>query len=74
MENAVLVFEEMVGKGYVPNSTAYSVLVRGLCHAGEMDGALEFMERMKYNEWEANVQMYNIVICYFCDAGEKKRR
>ena len=29
---------------------------------------------MKYNEWEANVQMYNIVICYFCDAGEKKRR
>ncbi|KAK7830227.1 pentatricopeptide repeat-containing protein [Quercus suber] len=55
VENVVLVFEEMVGKGYVPNLMAYSVLVRGLCHTGEMDKALEFMGRMKDDEWELNV-------------------
>ena len=49
------------------------MLVRGLCHAGEMDSALDFMGRMKDNKWEPNVQMYNIGIRYFCDVGEKKK-
>ena len=28
---------------------------------------------MKDDEWESNVQMYNIGIRYFCDVGEKKK-
>ncbi|GLT95473.1 hypothetical protein SLE2022_131530 [Rubroshorea leprosula] len=60
----------MVSKGYVPNSTTYNVLIRGLCHAGQMSRAVEFMERMKDDECEPNVQTYNIVIRHYCDAGE----
>ncbi|KAM1585860.1 hypothetical protein ACFX1Z_038650 [Malus domestica] len=35
-----------------------------------MDRALAFLDRMKDDECEPNVQTYNVVIRYFCDAGE----
>ena len=60
----------MLKKGYVPNSTTYNVVIRGLCRARKMDEAMEYVIRMKDDECEPNVQMYNILIRYQFDAGE----
>ncbi|KAL3748254.1 hypothetical protein ACJRO7_009486 [Eucalyptus globulus] len=40
VENAILVFE-VLRKGYVPNSITYNLVIRGPCHAGHMDRAVE---------------------------------
>ncbi|KAF2301439.1 hypothetical protein GH714_024126 [Hevea brasiliensis] len=55
----------------------YATVIHGLGVAGEiksskgeMQRALAFTERMKYDECKANVQTYNILIRYFCDSGE----
>lgn len=69
VENAVVVFEEMLRKGYVPNATTYNVLIRGLCHAGKMDLAIEYMDKMK-DDCDPTIQTYNVVIRYCCDDGE----
>ncbi|CAJ1979184.1 unnamed protein product [Sphenostylis stenocarpa] len=71
VENAVVVFEELVRKGLcVPNLVTYNVVIRGLCHVGDMERALGFMVRMGEHGLRASVQTYNVVIRYFCDAGE----
>ncbi|KAL5569573.1 hypothetical protein UlMin_026148 [Ulmus minor] len=54
VENAVVVFEEMVKKDYVMNLITYIMLIRGLCHAGEMEKTLEFMDSMMDDELESN--------------------
>ncbi|GAB2269890.1 hypothetical protein Dimus_004809 [Dionaea muscipula] len=75
VEKALMVFEEMTRKGYVANSITYNLLIRGLCHVGEMQRAVEFMARMeKDEECELpNVQTYNLLIRYYCDEGELEK-
>ncbi|KAK7404819.1 hypothetical protein VNO78_05800 [Psophocarpus tetragonolobus] len=71
VENAVLVFEDMVTEGVcLPNLVTYNLVIRGLCHVGDMERALGFMGRMEEHGLRPSVQTYNVVIRYFCDAGE----
>ncbi|KAL5569571.1 hypothetical protein UlMin_026146 [Ulmus minor] len=66
VENAVVVFEEMVKKDYVMNLITYIMLIRGLCHAGEMEKMLEFMDSMMDDELDVNylpnLVTYNVLI------------
>ncbi|RVW52848.1 Pentatricopeptide repeat-containing protein, mitochondrial [Vitis vinifera] len=83
VENAISVFEEMLRKGYMPNSTTYNVVIRGLCHVGRMEKAMEFMARMKDDEYcLPNLDTYNILISamfvrkksdYLLTAGKQSR-
>nr|GEX21593.1 purple acid phosphatase 3-like [Tanacetum cinerariifolium] len=57
----------MVESGLEPTLKTYNVilngcLIRGLCHVGQMDKAIEYLDRMKHNECEPNVHTYNVII------------
>lgn len=61
-------------KGYVANYVTYKFFIGGLCHVGEMDSAMEFVELMKNDGCHPNVQTCNMLIRYYCDAGDIEQR
>lgn len=60
----------MVRKGYTPNVVTYNLIIRGLSHAGKMQRAMDFLEKMKFVGCKPNVQTYNILIRYWFEEGE----
>lgn len=51
----------------------FKLQIRGLCHSGDMERAVKFMGRMEEHGIRPGVQTYNVVIRYFCDAGEREK-
>ncbi|KAF6144720.1 hypothetical protein GIB67_017739 [Kingdonia uniflora] len=79
IDKAKMIFNEMIKQGCLPSVPTYNALIGFLCKNDNVENDIMDFEEMfkkgyarimKYDEGELNVQMYNIVIRYFCDTGE----
>ncbi|KAK4408694.1 Pentatricopeptide repeat-containing protein, mitochondrial [Sesamum angolense] len=62
-------FGYMLKHGLVPSVVTYTILVDGLCRAGEMNSSLKMLELMKQAGCPPNVYTYTIVIKSLCQSG-----
>ncbi|KAK6145132.1 hypothetical protein DH2020_021952 [Rehmannia glutinosa] len=67
-ENAVLA--KMLKHGLVPSVVTYTILVDGLCRAGDTNASLKMLELMKQANCPPNVYTYSIIIDGLCKSGK----
>ncbi|KAL2488274.1 Pentatricopeptide repeat-containing protein [Forsythia ovata] len=67
-ENAI--FGKMLKYGLVPSIVTYTILVDGLCRAGDTNSSMKMLEFMKQNGCPPNVYTYTVVINGLCHSGK----
>ncbi|XP_063945782.1 pentatricopeptide repeat-containing protein At1g62914, mitochondrial isoform X2 [Daucus carota subsp. sativus] len=67
---AICIFKEMEKKGVEPTVVTYSTLISGLCEAGRLEDAIEFINDMRCTKQPLNSYCYNHVMRGFCLKGE----
>lgn len=68
-ERAFSVINEMMRKGFVPDTSTYSKVIGFLCNSSKMEKAFSLFEEMKRNSVVPDVYTYTVLIDSFCKAG-----
>ncbi|KAL0907462.1 hypothetical protein M5K25_021875 [Dendrobium thyrsiflorum] len=69
IEEALLVYEEMVKEGSLPSVLIYVSLIQGLCKQGEVRKAFDMMNVMMEKGFIPLASTFNYLIRCFCNAG-----
>ncbi|XP_019156796.1 PREDICTED: pentatricopeptide repeat-containing protein At1g05670, mitochondrial-like isoform X2 [Ipomoea nil] len=70
IEEVANIMEEMITRGISPSVVTYSVYIHGLCRAGCVGSALNFIRDLRHKNQLLNSYCYNAVIHGFCEKGE----
>ncbi|KAJ6733847.1 PENTATRICOPEPTIDE REPEAT-CONTAINING PROTEIN PET309 MITOCHONDRIAL [Salix koriyanagi] len=68
-EKAYNVIHEMMGKGFIPDTSTYSKVIGYLCNASKVEKAFQLFQEMKRNGIAPDVYVYTTLIDSFCKAG-----
>ncbi|GFP84179.1 pentatricopeptide repeat-containing protein at4g20090 [Phtheirospermum japonicum] len=68
-DKAILVWKEMVDKGFMDNEFCYSVLIQGLCKNGKLRDALTVWKHVLVKGLTPDVVAYSSMIHGLCDGG-----
>ncbi|KAF2532276.1 hypothetical protein F2Q70_00032565 [Brassica cretica] len=60
----------MDSQGAHPDIMTYGILLDGLCDNGELEKALELLNRMHKSEMDLDIIIYNIIIHGICNASK----
>lgn len=60
----------MDSQGAHPDIMTYGILLDGLCDNGELEKALELLNRMPKSEMDLDIIIYNIIIHGICNASK----
>ncbi|KAF3550124.1 hypothetical protein DY000_02005065 [Brassica cretica] len=60
----------MVSEGAHPDIVTYKILLDGLCDKGELEMALDILDKMRKRKMEFDISVYNIIIHGMCNASK----
>lgn len=69
MNRAVDLLEDMLNKGFVPDTLTYTVLLNSLCRKKKLREAYKLLCRMKVKGCNPDIVHYNTVVLGFCREG-----
>ncbi|XP_027337743.1 pentatricopeptide repeat-containing protein At1g02060, chloroplastic isoform X2 [Abrus precatorius] len=70
VDEALVILEEMIGRGLKPNIVTYNTLIKGLCEAHELDKLKDILEQLKGDcGLNPDTCTFNIIIHLHCCAG-----
>ncbi|KAL6652661.1 hypothetical protein ACP70R_011586 [Stipagrostis hirtigluma subsp. patula] len=70
MEDAIAVYNDMVGSGTTPNTVTYNVLINGCGKAGDMESAAKMYHQMMIRRCPPDVVTFSSLIDGYCRSGQ----
>ncbi|XP_062184854.1 LOW QUALITY PROTEIN: pentatricopeptide repeat-containing protein At2g06000-like [Phragmites australis] len=70
MEDAMAVYNDMVGSGTAPNAVTYNVLINGYGKAGDMGSAVGVYQQMMLRRCPPDVVTFSSLIDGYCRCGQ----